>query len=271
MPIFSTAPATDANISTTDITTNDATTSKHGWLLKLGGGTTNFLRADGTWAAAGSSQRLRNYWPGEYSDNTTAKCKSDLNLGGTVTIDGGCRMRTNTTGSAYAQVFYRRAGTGYGVAQTLDFDDSPELIAVIMLPTMTASWDGDIGIECGTNGGGPGSSMTLTQNHIAFGGDVVTGTLTLYSSNGNGSTQTRSDDTASITMGKPTFIRATMTGTTDIKFYADATLISTHTTNLPTGVVAGGVNNVMSWGQNDAGETSDYSWIINNLELSYAG
>lgn len=34
-----------------DNTDNNATTSKHGLLPKLGGGTTNFLRADGTWAA----------------------------------------------------------------------------------------------------------------------------------------------------------------------------------------------------------------------------
>ena len=31
----------------------DSSTSRHGLLLKLGGGTTNFLRADGAWAAAG--------------------------------------------------------------------------------------------------------------------------------------------------------------------------------------------------------------------------
>lgn len=35
----------------TDITTLDATTSLHGLLPRLGGGTTNFLRADGAWAA----------------------------------------------------------------------------------------------------------------------------------------------------------------------------------------------------------------------------
>jgi len=50
----------------TDITTLNATTSLHGLLPKLGGGTTNFLRADGTWAAppsggpdhAGTGQRM---------------------------------------------------------------------------------------------------------------------------------------------------------------------------------------------------------------------
>lgn len=35
----------------TDVTTLDATTAAHGLLPKLGGGTTNFLRADGSWAA----------------------------------------------------------------------------------------------------------------------------------------------------------------------------------------------------------------------------
>lgn len=37
----------------TDVTTLNATTGAHGLLPKLGGGTTNFLRADGTWAAPG--------------------------------------------------------------------------------------------------------------------------------------------------------------------------------------------------------------------------
>ena len=34
----------------------DSSTSRHGLLKKLGGGTTNFLRADGAWAAAGGAQ-----------------------------------------------------------------------------------------------------------------------------------------------------------------------------------------------------------------------
>jgi hypothetical protein len=42
---------TDANLSTTDITTGNASTTKHGFLPKLPGGTTNFLREDGTFAA----------------------------------------------------------------------------------------------------------------------------------------------------------------------------------------------------------------------------
>lgn len=41
----------EGDLSLSDVTTADATTARHGLLPKLGGGTTNFLRADGTWAA----------------------------------------------------------------------------------------------------------------------------------------------------------------------------------------------------------------------------
>ena len=42
--------ATDTFGALSDSTTNDSTTVQHGFLPKLGGGTTNFMRADGTWA-----------------------------------------------------------------------------------------------------------------------------------------------------------------------------------------------------------------------------
>jgi hypothetical protein len=41
----------ESTITFTDITTGNSATGQHGFLPKLGGGTTNFLRADGTWAA----------------------------------------------------------------------------------------------------------------------------------------------------------------------------------------------------------------------------
>jgi hypothetical protein len=43
--------ALDTLGATTDVTTLNSTTSAHGLLPKLGGGTTNFLRADGAWAS----------------------------------------------------------------------------------------------------------------------------------------------------------------------------------------------------------------------------
>jgi len=46
---------TDANLSTSDITTNDVSINKHGFVPKAPNDTTKFLRGDGTWASAGSS------------------------------------------------------------------------------------------------------------------------------------------------------------------------------------------------------------------------
>ena len=48
--VISKAQPTEANLSTSDITTNNATTSKHGFLKKLDGLTTTFMRGDGSWA-----------------------------------------------------------------------------------------------------------------------------------------------------------------------------------------------------------------------------
>lgn len=49
----------ETTINFTDITTGNASISVHGYLPKLGGGTTNFLRADGTWAVPSGGT---NYW-----------------------------------------------------------------------------------------------------------------------------------------------------------------------------------------------------------------
>jgi len=46
---------TDATLSFSDITTNDASTSAHGFLKKLDGLTTTFLRGDGAWASPTAS------------------------------------------------------------------------------------------------------------------------------------------------------------------------------------------------------------------------
>jgi hypothetical protein len=45
---------TDANLSTSDITTNNVSTTKHGFAPKLPGNTTTFLRGDGTYATPAS-------------------------------------------------------------------------------------------------------------------------------------------------------------------------------------------------------------------------
>lgn len=58
MPLYNPSAAaavTDATITTTDVTTNNSSTSKHGWLKKLDNSATNFMNGQGDWAAPGVS------------------------------------------------------------------------------------------------------------------------------------------------------------------------------------------------------------------------
>lgn len=48
----------------TDVTTLDASTTKHGLMMKYPGGTTNFLREDGTFAAPTSTPADPSFAPG---------------------------------------------------------------------------------------------------------------------------------------------------------------------------------------------------------------
>lgn len=62
---------TGANLSLTDITTNNATTGRHGFLPKLDGLTTTFLRGDGTFATpAGAGSFSENETPGGAMNNS---------------------------------------------------------------------------------------------------------------------------------------------------------------------------------------------------------
>jgi len=60
--VLKTLIATDTLASPTDVTTNNATTSFHGFLKKLSGGTVDTMRGDGTWANYGLSiQKLQQF------------------------------------------------------------------------------------------------------------------------------------------------------------------------------------------------------------------
>lgn len=50
-----TGPVTDANLTLTDVTTNNATTSAHGFLLKLNNSATSYMDGTGAWSTPGSS------------------------------------------------------------------------------------------------------------------------------------------------------------------------------------------------------------------------
>lgn len=87
----------------TDITTLNATTGLHGLLPKLGGGTTNFLRADGTWAEPSAGTIVR------YSITLMASLLSTIADSQTYYFGGLARAPQTTSGQA--RIYIPKAGT----------------------------------------------------------------------------------------------------------------------------------------------------------------
>ncbi len=75
------------------------------------------------------------------------------------------------------------------------------------------------------------NDATFTGRHYGFFIDDTT----LYASNANGTTQTRTDLTASVTITNMNTYRIVIDAGTDVEFYVNDVLLATHTTNLPSG------------------------------------
>lgn len=91
-PVGGIAVVDETSLTFTDITTANATTLLHGLLPKLGGGSTNFLRADGTWSAPPSPT------PG---GSTT---QIQLNLAGVFAGDSDLTFATDTLSATKASL-----------------------------------------------------------------------------------------------------------------------------------------------------------------------
>lgn len=76
-----------------------------------------------------------------------------------------------------------------------------------------------------------GANATNTTRHAGFWVEDAT----IYASNADGTTQTRTDVSAGITVTENNTYQIEITGGSSIKFYINGTLVATHTTNLPTG------------------------------------
>lgn len=177
---------------------------------------------------------------------------------GTVTTSsGGWLLSTGTTSGSSVRVTLKQNWTGDGLT---GWDRNPEIIFVQSAPNPTTTGDAVMQVTLGDNGSEGTSAGVLTAKHMGFIFGIVSGVVTVWASNANGSTQTKTDVTASWTGGQTGIFRATMTSGTNIKFYIDGVLVATHTTNNPTGAlsVTSSIYNDL-----DAGNTSS-----NGMEIS---
>lgn len=91
-----------------DNTDLDASTAKHGLLKKLGGGTTNFLRADGSWAAPSGGGKVSKSYLFEFPDEDMAV--GDFIPENAIRIPAAGKHGDITWGTAYARC--KTVGTG---------------------------------------------------------------------------------------------------------------------------------------------------------------
>jgi hypothetical protein len=118
----------------TDITTLDATTGQHGLLPKLGGGTTNYLRADGTWATpSGSSSIFGADYQIEVVEGTSTTTSSTMQdkvtlttpaLTGTYRVAFFCEIMIGTANARHRCQLYNVTD-----AAELCFDDTRPSLA----------------------------------------------------------------------------------------------------------------------------------------------
>lgn len=188
-------------------------------------------------AATGSTPRLVRSNIFELAPSTTTSLPYYYTAAtGTVTTSsGGWLLSTGTTSGSSVRVTLKQNWTGDGLT---GWDKNPEIIFVQSAPNPTTTGDAVMQVTLGDNGSEGTSAGVLTAKHMGFIFGIVSGVVTVWASNANGSTQTKTDVTASWTGGQTGIFRATMTSGTNIKFYIDGVLVATHTTNNPTGALS---------------------------------
>ncbi len=113
----------------------------------------------------------------------------------------------------------------------LDYDNSFELNIVAQFETYSTA------VAAGVDGAGfgmgievtAGSSRAITSRGVRFYNEGNT----LYASNADGTSETRTDVTKGITLTNFNSYRMVFTAATDAKFYINDVLVATHTTNIP--------------------------------------
>jgi hypothetical protein len=148
----------ESNLTLTDVTTANVSTTAHGFTPKLPNDTTKFLRGDGTWAAAGGKQSVRAQarWTttfstssGSYVDVTNATCTVsgldasktyDLSAWSTIiyNCNGGlgngdlCNLTINSTIVC--------EGTGQGANQVNNYETDHSLSGMLSSVTGATSY-----------------------------------------------------------------------------------------------------------------------------------
>lgn len=223
-----------------------------------------FLKADGNWTAptsSGSTPQGMIMW--DCNTFVDAKKYAQIqatNSGTIVDGAGGISLKTNSTANATIQLGGNTIGGDYPFPSA--FDKKLDFGAN-WLPSSDSTGAYTATMLFGYAGASPVNSV-LTSKHFGF---IITET-NIYASNANDTNQTKTDITSSLSITRPSYWRAVLTPATNIKFYVNASLLVTHTTNLPTG----DFDYAKSWSaslQNRAGNATNRTGTVGTVSLQF--
>jgi len=156
-----------------------------------------------------------------------------MNDGATETTNGSASITrkwamsyfdTGTTSTAILQ--FPNIATG---AELLGMENYDMEFTIIAKTTDSGNRNIFLGIEDGGFGTSVPGAATSTADHIGF----FIHDTSVYASCANGSTQTKTDISGSVTETNYNVYRIVLDAGTSVKFYVNGTLLATHTTNLP--------------------------------------
>jgi hypothetical protein len=178
-----------------DVTLPLVSSSEAGLVPASGGGTTNFLRADGSWAApsgggGGGSSAYTEVTP-ITSSGTWALPAGANEVRVEVTGGGG----GGASGAAGDNSAVRRGGGGGSPGVT-------EIYTLTRAQILAAHSDGNVPVTIGAGGTGGAASTTATINAGGTGGATSFGTL-IYALGGNGGNSAGSGGSARVTGSMP--------------------------------------------------------------------
>jgi len=180
----------------------------------------------------------------------TTQVTQTINGSGLITpYLSACRLRGGNSAGNYTTIITNDSGGYFSWAGNAEF---------VCCFFMYATTSQDIFFGFDKSGGGVFSSgvvvdATCTDEHVGF--YIENGTV--YASNANGTTQTKTDISGAITWTSSHTFKVVKTGTTSIDFVVDASTLATHTTNIPT-------TGDFTWGVGVETQTTARDIIISN-------
>lgn len=237
-------------LATTDITTNNATTSKHGFLLKLDNTSTHYMDGTGAWStpagggggAVGSDLTRRQWWI-QISDDAEATITSGKDSGGINITTFGSGIATNdvtNTSMSYRFTTGATSGDTSGWA-----NNGSSIVRLNYLPSCT--WDvttnsdiSSVRIWMGLSSTSSLSTDTPTTGNLKFVGwrfstNASDTTWVTNSDLGSSSLATRTSSGITVATSTRYKLKFVVTTTSNIDFYVNGSLTNSITTNIPTG------------------------------------